>query len=116
MRVIVCGGRNYAKREFMAEVIRGLAPETTVVHGAAPGADTLAGELAKERGLAVEEHPADWKKYGRSAGPLRNREMLAAGAELVVAFPGGAGTGHMLGIAREAGLMIQDFSADPRAL
>jgi len=80
---------------------------TLLIHGAASGADTLAGAWAIHRGIEVQEFPADWRKLGKRAGPLRNIQMLKEGNPcLVVAFPGGRGTAHMVKIAQAAGLAI----------
>jgi hypothetical protein len=47
----------------------------------------MAAGIAKELGLEVREFPAKWGQYGRSAGPIRNREMLhSGGVDLVLAF------------------------------
>src|SRR5690606_33153617 len=57
------------------------------IHGAATGADTQAGQAARDRGLEVQEFPADWKRLGRSAGQVRNRRMFdATQPDLVIAF------------------------------
>ena len=109
LRVIVCGGRDYADAGKVRAVIKdvaGLADRVTIVHGAARGADTLAGDIAAFWGLTVEAHPAEWDKHGKGAGPIRNQKMLDAGADLVVAFPGGAGTSDMVGRAEAAGVPV----------
>ena len=106
-RVIVCGGRNYRDRNRVAAVLGRLDPGTDIiVHGGAPGADRLAADVAAERGFAVEEHPADWDRHGKAAGPIRNQQMLDAGADLVIAFPGGRGTADMKRRARAAGVAV----------
>lgn len=97
MRVIVCGGRAYADKEAITAELSMLPPGTVVVHGGAPGADTIAGEVAKALGLVVEAHPADWRRWGRGAGPRRNAEMLSLGADLMLAFPGGSAAGYVRG-------------------
>jgi aspartokinase-like uncharacterized kinase len=106
VRVIVCGGRDYADRRRVVEVLAGLPEDTVVVHGAARGADRIAGEVATSLGLRVEAHPANWRCHGKAAGPLRNRAMLAAGVDLVVAFPGGSGSADMVRRARRAGIHV----------
>ena len=68
-----------ALRAYMAQ-----GREITVVHGAARGADTLAGEAAKRCGFAVEEYPADWRQWGKRAGPIRNQRMLDEGKPQIV--------------------------------
>ena len=80
--------------------------EVTIVAGAAPGADTLAAEWARENGVPVEEHPAKWDEHGRAAGAIRNIEMLNSGCDGVIAFPGGPGTKHMMTIAQTIGVPV----------
>ena len=110
MRVIVCGGRDYADRSAVGGVLGMLRDGVTIVHGAAPGADRLAAVEATLRGLDVEAHPAYWNAYGKAAGPIRNQRMLDAGAELVIAFPGGRGTADMVRRSREAGIVVLTVS------
>lgn len=108
-RVIVCGGRDYADRDYLFTVLDDLHagdPIGVIMHGDARGADTLAGEWAEARGVAVFELRADWKRHGRSAGPRRNARMLNAWPDLVVAFPGGDGTADMVRRAANAGLPV----------
>ena len=98
-RVLVCGGRNYSNYKRVAEFLASIEP-TVVIHGGARGADSLAGRWARENNVKEEVYPAKWNLYGRAAGPIRNRQMLEESKpDLVVAFPGGSGTAHMIGIA-----------------
>ena len=107
MRVIVCGGRDYTDGTTVARVISALNPVgTVVVHGGARGADSLAADWCRTFGVPEEPHPADWNLHGKAAGPIRNQAMLEAGADLVIAFPGGAGTADMVGRARSAGVPV----------
>lgn len=48
----------------------------TLIHGGARGADTLAARAAEERGWQIGEYKADWSKYGKSAGHIRNQRMI----------------------------------------
>ena len=111
MRVIVCGGRDYDDGTTVARVLSALDPaEAVVVVGVDPerprGADGLVYSWCQIYYVTVEPHPADWKRHGRAAGPIRNQEMADAGADLVIAFPGGAGTADMVGRARSAGVPV----------
>ena len=109
MRLLITGGRNFDDRDLMWATLDRLHAEhhfTLLIHGDARGADRLASEWASERGIEVLACPADWKRYGRGAGPMRNRQMLGEHPDLVVAFPGGAGTSNMIEIARKAGLKV----------
>ena len=90
------------------QLVHGLLP------GGARGADRTIGRAANQLGWSVEVLPADWRRHGRAAGPIRNRELLelaisraealssaaAPASVLVVAFPGGAGTASLVREAR----------------
>ena len=105
-RILVCGGRDYEDYAFLRDVMDHYAP-SVVIHGAARGADSLADRWARSRCVAVERHPADWKRDGRAAGPIRNVKMLAEGKpDLVIAFPGGNGTDHMAKVATVKGVHV----------
>lgn len=110
-RVIVTGGRDYAMVRVVRAVLDSIHREAsigTVVTGACPtGADALACDWAMRNGLSVEEFPADWATHGRAAGPVRNARMVRAGADLMVAFPGGRGTADCVRKAEVAGIQIQ---------
>lgn len=86
MRVMITGWRDFNDRELMRYVLSQLPKDAVIIEGEARGADTIAREVAEELGLTVEKYPADWNKYGRSAGPIRNREMLDADIDMVLAF------------------------------
>ena len=119
MRILVCGGRDYADTCALAEALDAIGRETAIthlIHGAARGADSLAAAWAKGRGIPAPAFPADWRKDGRAAGFLRNAAMLRDGRpDLVVAFPGGKGTAHMVKLARAAGVPVREI-AEPAAL
>ena len=121
-RLLVCGGRDYADREFVFQCLDRVHAKRTVmllIHGAAKGADSLAAEWAKERGIEALPFPVtaeDWNRHGRNAGPMRNQTMLDKGTpEAVVAFPGGRGTAHMVRIAEQAGLPVWQPTRHPRS-
>lgn len=109
MRLLVAGGRDFSDREQLYRVLDQLhaeTPLTALIHGAARGADTLAASWARVRQVAVVPCPADWCKYGRSAGPIRNLSMLCEHApDMVLAFPGGHGTANMVSQARQRGVL-----------
>lgn len=73
----------------------------------ARGADLLAFQYAQIRKIPTLPFHADWKRYGKAAGFQRNKQMLDEGKpELVLAFPGGAGTRMMCKIAEEAAVKV----------
>lgn len=110
LRIIVCGGREY--RDYPAirkalDLLHARHAITEVVHGGAFGADRLGGAWAEENGIPVRMFLADWHKHGKSAGHLRNRQMLLeARPDLVVAFPGGRGTANMIENATKEGVRV----------
>lgn len=85
MKVLVCGDRKWPYKGIVRRVLYQVQP-SMVIQGGARGADTLAWDVAKEMGLATETYPAEWKEYGRAAGPIRNRLMLDQKPDLVIAF------------------------------
>lgn len=110
MRLLVCGGRDFADRGAAFRALDRLQerrPIGLVIHGGAPGADALAGEWAQSRGIAVQVFEALWKSQGPSAGPLRNQRMLDIGRpDGVLALPGGRGTVDMCTRALMAGVKV----------
>jgi hypothetical protein len=103
-KVIVCGGRNFNNKKAVFEILDYVKADI-VVHGDATGADSLAGMWAKENGKEERAYPANWKLNKRAAGPIRNREMLAAENDEsllgLIAFPGGRGTEDMVNHAKK---------------
>lgn len=111
VRLVVCGGRDFHDKAHvdgkLDQVIAHLVGEVIVVSGGCQGADRLAQEYAKNRGLRFEEYPADWAKYGKRAGYVRNKAMAEIG-DILVAFPGGRGTQMMIRLANEHGLIVHE--------
>lgn len=112
MKVLVCGGRNYTDYEQLYTVLDKLPNFTELVEGGARGADHLAGQYADSRGVDHITMWANWKAYGKSAGFKRNSKMLGSKPDLVVAFPGGAGTANMIKLAKEAGIEVMKIEQD----
>jgi hypothetical protein len=116
MRVIICGSRHWADYAYIEQVMRErLGPGDVVIHGAARGADTMAGIVGEEMGLEVLPFPANWKKYGKAAGPVRNREMLEEGKpDEVWAFTAdlakSRGTKNMVETAKWKGVPFEVFT------
>lgn len=109
-RVIVCGGREYRDSGHVWNVL-GEIDETdgiaAIAHGGAPGADSEAGEWAKQNRKPVTVYRADWKRWGKAAGPTRNQKMLDEfKPDAVVAFPGGRGTADMVRRAEIEGVRV----------
>jgi hypothetical protein len=108
MFLIIAGSRNFhhaptlelAMQEFQ------LHPEV-ILHGAARGVDTLAQKYAEAHCISVVAFPAQWDRYGKSAGPIRNNLMAARGDALLALWDGSSpGTRHMILAAAQRGLPI----------
>lgn len=110
MKVLVCGGRDYRNTAYLFRALDKLhqeRPITELIQGGANGADALAREWAKTKpDVARFVCKANWQKYGKAAGPIRNSKMLAWGPDLVIAFPTpkSRGTWDMVRKAKAAGV------------
>lgn len=111
-RVIIAGGRDFNDYQLLSStmdnLLQNITEEIVVVCGQARGADTLGEQYAKERGYRVDYYPADWKRYGKRAGYLRN-EQMAQNADALVAFWDGKsrGTKLMIGLAKKYELKVR---------
>ena len=85
MKVLVCGDRNWTSRLIIKEWLKYLKPDL-VIEGECRGADLIGKSVAKELGIPVDPHPANWEQYHKAAGNIRNREMLDLEPDLVLAF------------------------------
>ena len=120
MKRLVCGGRDFADRDLVYMTLEAAcihAKCTEIICGYNPkdnrfqGADQLAYEWAQETDFPCRTFPADWKQFGRSAGPRRNSQMAADGPDECLAFPRadgtwGNGTLDMIGKAARAGAVV----------
>lgn len=110
-RILVTGSRHWTDRDAIASGLfsQSRGAPATLIHGAALGADSLAAEIAASWGWEVRAFPADWDKYGKAAGPIRNQQMLdEADPDVVIAFPmpDSRGTLDMMNRARYAGIPV----------
>ena len=111
-RVIIAGGRYFSDYELLKEkcdeFLQGKTDEEIViVSGHASGADSLGERYAQERGYQIETYPADWKKYGRAAGPVRNEQMANIANALIAFWDGKSkGTKSMIRLAKKKGLQV----------
>lgn len=109
IRLLVCGGRDYADKKHLNEVLDMFHERFKVgelIHGAAKGADMMAGAWAKSKGIQVTPVKAEWEKYGKSAGYKRNVVMAAMNPDVCIKFPGGAGSMMMEGICLKKGIEV----------
>jgi len=113
-RIVVAGCRDYTDYEsaksYINFCISRIKNEYTLifVSGTCKGADQLGERYAMENGYQIEYYPADWNKYGRSAGPKRNLQMAMV-ADYVICFWDGEskGTMSMIECAKKLGKNIK---------
>ena len=122
VRILVTGSRTWTDKVAIAQAISDYLhsmptsigsgwPLPIVVHGGARGADQLANAIARGWGWTPERHPADWARYGRTAGYHRNAHMVALGADICLAFilDGSAGASHTAELAEAAGIPTRRY-------
>jgi YspA, cpYpsA-related SLOG family len=121
MRILITGSRRWSYVSYLISFLDGLVSDyglpMTIVHGDCPtGVDHIVSNWLKTHREIIEEaHPADWDRYGRAAGPIRNQEMADRGADLCFGFPLGEsrGTRDCMRRAEAAGIFVTnlgDFS------
>ncbi len=109
-RVVIAGSRNFTDYRLFSSVVDKYLSrikneyELIILSGHCVGTDLMAEKYAHKNGFAPEAYPAKWDKYGRSAGPKRNKEMVEK-ADFAIAFSsGGAGTKSLIGFALQKGI------------
>lgn len=109
MRVLICGGRDYKNMARVREILDLLPKQNLLlIQGGAAGADELAKIWAVNNNVEFMNFYADWKKFGKKAGYIRNQKMLDEGKpDLVIAFPGNRGTDMMVQLAEQAGVQTR---------
>ena len=113
-KVIVAGSREFTSYEHLKEAclyyLSEKLPQVTIISGHARGADSLGEKFASEMNLPCEIYPAEWDKYGKRAGYLRNKQMADVGDALIAFKLKGIvskGTDNMITLAREKGIPIR---------
>lgn len=110
-RILICGDRNWSDQRSIEAFVNLLPRDAVVIEGGAPGADTLAGLCAITAGLSLLVYPADWRRYGRAAGPIRNAQMLDEGQPTEVHYfhdsiATSRGTANMVRQAQKRGIPV----------
>ena len=104
MKLIIAGGREFNDYQLMKESFDRLiqAEDITIISGTARGADRLGEVLAQEYGLELIRMPANWDKYGKSAGYRRNEAMAKVATHALIFWDGKSkGTNHMINLAKQ---------------
>ena len=108
MKVIIAGSRAIADYISVYHAVRRSGfPISRVLSGMAAGVDTLAIRFATEDGLPLDPYPAQWSRWGRSAGYKRNVQMADNANGLIAIWDGQSrGTRHMIEYAKGRGLQV----------
>jgi hypothetical protein len=126
MRILVTGSRDWTDQSTIFDAIEAeyhchehpaedcAHSEMIIVHGhCSRGADQIADTWASWAGYKVERHPAEWERYGKRAGYIRNAEMAALGADVCLAFikDNSPGSTMMVKLAEDAGIPTKIWRA-----
>lgn len=84
-KAIVCGDRNWINKLRICDILTQLNI-SIVIQGECSGADLLAKSVARDNNMRVLSYPANWRAYGKAAGPIRNKLMLEQEPDMVIAF------------------------------
>jgi len=103
MRTIIAGSRNCMDYGQLLHAISEITwIPTVIVSGTAKGVDRMGEQWAEENGIPVERYPANWSKYGKSAGYKRNTEMAQRSDALLALWDfESRGTKHMIDLAKK---------------
>ena len=109
MRLIVAGSRSFSDYDLLNREVHALVDAfafgdntLSIVSGTARGADALGERWAREFGVPIHRFPADWSRYGRRAGYLRNMEMAEFATDALIFWDGvSRGSKHMIAICAE---------------
>lgn len=113
MKILICGSRTAVKYKELKELVQSFivldGEEVTLISGGAKGADAMAEKVAEELGLKIRVVKAEWDRYGKSAGIVRNLEMIRMAPDLVIACWDGQskGTKHTVKTAKQKGISVK---------
>ena len=117
LRILVCGGRRFDDYDLLEKTINDVIAEAgrtdiEIVSGHCVGADKLGELYAEKHNAQVKIFPAEWKKYGKRAGPMRNKQMVdyisGFKNKIVIAFVSAntKGTRNTITLAKKANIRV----------
>lgn len=112
MKLIIAGSRDIqTDYENIVEILEQYAPETVteVVSGCARGMDTFGEYWAKDNDYPITRMPADWKQFGKAAGPIRNKQMAKYADMAIVVHNGTNGSINMVEQMRKLGKPVKEI-------
>jgi len=123
--IIICGGRDFNNNKLLESSVNfnisylKMKNKIKIISGGAPGADTLGEEYAKKYTYDIIRIPADWKKYGKPAGFIRNTEMIKTATHVIAFWDGQSkGTKHTIDLAikKDIPVKVIDIQMDEYGL
>ena len=108
IRLVIAGSRTFSDYPLLAqhadaicfECVEDIPESITIISGGARGADALGEQYARLCNLPCERYPAEWDKYGKSAGYIRNEQMAKICTHILCFWDGQSrGTSHMISLA-----------------
>jgi len=108
MRTIIAGSRDITDYEYFCKVMKQMKfTPTVILSGGARGVDSMGERWANENGIPIERYPADWNKYGKRAGYIRNKEMVDHAKVLIALWDGQSpGTKNTIDLAKMKNLKV----------
>lgn len=107
MKTIICGSRDINDYELVKDAIKESGFEITeVVCGCAKGIDLLGDKWGRENNIPVKYFPAKWKIHGKSAGIIRNKEMVEYADACIAITNGSKGTASTIDFSKEKGIKL----------
>lgn len=120
-KVIICGSREFDDYDLLKEKCDNIlskkkeaGEEIVIISGCSRGADKLGEKYAEESGYEVLKFPANWEKYGKKAGYLRNEKMAEEANACIAFLKSGEeckGTKNMISLARKKNLLIREIKS-----
>lgn len=108
MKILICGSRDINDPALVSRAVSqsGMTP-TQIISGGARGVDRLAKEFAASRGIEFTEYLADWDRYGKRAGFMRNCVMVGTADAVIAIWDGKSrGTKHSISYATSQGKRV----------
>jgi len=108
IKVGIVGSRGFSDLERVKDYVKSLDKDTIIVSGGAKGVDETAEKMGEELGMKVVSFKPDWKKYGRGAGIVRNKEICKY-SDMIVSFWDGKskGTLNTIDTAKKMNMIVQ---------
>ena len=83
-RILICGDRYWSNIDLIRDVVYNMKDIDVIIEGECSGADVMGKTVAQELNLPLLQFPANWLRYGRGAGPIRNQQMIDEGKPTIV--------------------------------